>query len=746
MKRSTIILIIFLFVLYLFSEFSYYFESEDFNLNPFDYARITDIDYTAMVVDEPDSNGKIVVTERITYDIHAASRNNLFLLLWRDLPESYVDGVKVDYKVNSVKQILDDGTEIVYEESPKLYWDDSDYVGTSGKYGPGKWYHSEGPYNEYARQYECVFFYVDGLYRENVTFEIEYEMNNAALRYGDCSELYLSFYSEDTVKHLNSFKGQVLIPDKDMPRVGNYEAHTYGTNSIEFPFTESDTIHPGYHTFSFDLDESELKFKPYNQYLEFSLISYGIDSHIFTDYASHNYYYNDDVLIELQQEQLAYEREFEEYARIKIFVLIVCIIIAILIISYVVKKNKKIKEKYIFYEPTIPVDYFREIPSDLDPVFAVNLVFCKHKNHSKKKDADGYSSIMLSLVRKGYIELEKINPMKDWVYNNVKIIVKHKPTPIAEDLLKPYILENNAAKSSNQNSDIDINNGLNPNSKVESELEFANNIADSTSNNKKLEPLTVNEESYFNLIVRHSHGNEISMYDFQSKISSDYLNTNSFVKSVENSIVNIGISQGYFQKADYEEPKKQTKSISNMFIILGILLITVVNFFSHYTYLDLAFGGFTILGITFIASAIYLRKLSRKYVLLTQFGEDEYAKWRGLYNFLNSETLMKERTVVELPLWEHYLVYATAFGISEKVIKALKIRCPDIEMSPMLSNPYYYSRNFYYSARTFRYSVHRASTFARTGGYGSFSGRTRWLRRRRSWWRWWPEAVIRSKQ
>ena len=82
---------------------------------------------------------------------------------------------KVSYKVNSVKQILDDGTEIEYVESPKLYWDDSDYTSTS-KYGPGKWYHSDGPYSESARNYECIFFYVDGLYRENITFEIEYEM------------------------------------------------------------------------------------------------------------------------------------------------------------------------------------------------------------------------------------------------------------------------------------------------------------------------------------------------------------------------------------------------------------------------------------------------------------------------------------------------------------------------------------------------------------------------------------------
>ena len=129
MKKNTIIFILILFVLSFISENYYLFE--DINLNPFDYARITDVDYKAILVDEPGSNGKIVVTEKLTFDIHAASKNNLFWELWRDLPESYIDGVKVDYKVNSVKQILDDGSEVVYEESPKLYWNDSDYTNTS---------------------------------------------------------------------------------------------------------------------------------------------------------------------------------------------------------------------------------------------------------------------------------------------------------------------------------------------------------------------------------------------------------------------------------------------------------------------------------------------------------------------------------------------------------------------------------------------------------------------------------------
>ena len=151
---------------------------EDLQLNPFDYARITDVEYKAVVVDEPDSRGKVVITEKLTFDIHAASKNNLFWELWRDLPEYYVDGVKTSYNVLSVKQILEDGTEVIYEESPKLYWYDSDYVSTHPKYGPGKWFHSEGPYDE--------------------------------------------------------DEAQILLPNEDMPRPGNYDTFTYGTSSNVF--------------------------------------------------------------------------------------------------------------------------------------------------------------------------------------------------------------------------------------------------------------------------------------------------------------------------------------------------------------------------------------------------------------------------------------------------------------------------------------------------------------------------------
>lgn len=702
-KNSGVFFLILLILIYVFPIIlDYVATSMEESTGPNDYARITDVDYKAVVLDEKDYGGDILVTERLTYDIHAASINNPFWELWRDLPEDYVDGLKVDYEVISVKQINSDGTEIVYEESPKLYWDDSDY--TSSKYGPFKWYHSKGPYNESLADYEAVFFYINGLYREKVTFELQYIMHNASLKYSDVSELYISMYSEDTIKYLESFNGQILIPDKDMPKENNYLAHTYGTNSHTFEYIESDDINPGYHTFIFNLDSSDLKFKPYNKYLEFSLLSFNEDKHIFTDYAPNNIYSNEVYLEEAKQAMEEYDNLPKEYLNKKIIFLTITSIISILILYSTINKDKKIKKKYNFYKPEIDIQYFRDIPSDLDPYFATTLAFCK-KN--KKIDmSDVYSAIMLNLVRKGYIELTKIVDYKNWTPDNININILYIPTLINNGyVLNPQV--------TNQTNLIDQN--LNINQTIIQEKY--------NKNGKKLDDLSENEKNYFNLIVKNSVNNTVTMKEFQDRVAKNSISTPSFVESVEKSIVKIGVDYKYFQVSDYKYVKNKYSSTGTIYIIIALIILIIGNLIIYNTRFDFAFGSLFILGLILIISAIILKKNAKNYVLLTEFGSNEQIKWYALYNFLNSNTLMKEKTVIELPLWEKYLVYATAFGISEKVIKALEINCPEVANSPILSNRYYCSTNFRYTGRSFRSATNTARSISHSSRYGgSFYG------------------------
>ena len=691
-----------------------------------DYARITDMDYRAVVVDEPGSDGKIIVTERITFDVHAASPYNGFWELWRDLCEDYVDGVPVYYRVKSVKQILPSGKEIVWPESPRLYWEDEDYEPWNTTFGPGKWYHSPGPYNENARRYEAVFFYINNVYREKMTFEIEYEMYNAALRYGDCSDLYIALYSGETTRYLKSLNAEFLIPNKYMPSAGNYKATTYGTNKGSFPIEESTTKNPGYHTFSFNLTEKDLKFKPYNEYIEFDLVSYGEDKHKFTDYASKNDYYNDDVLDEVWAEQAWYQNSPKLFFVAKIIVLLVCLAAAFLIIYKNKKKLANWDDRFPFYSEDTVNSTFRDIPGDLDPKFAAALVFCKDKK-PKNDDANTYSSILLSLARKKYIDLEED------AFGEVTITVKELevpelaepvtiftdgetvlPTPEAEDVEPPELIVEpefiDTSETVGVLGTVDTS-GVNESSSIE----FIEPIQPVVPIDTR-EPLTVTEELYLKLIKRHAPGNIVTMDNLQSRIVADYNYVNGFVKSMKKSIVDVGVGQGYFQKANYLEPKYKLLASARNLNIFGLLFL-LVNIITSKTQIGFAFGGFFIVSIACFVMGYYLKSQAHRYVLLTEFGEQEYTKWRGLYNFLDSETLIHERTIIELPLWEKYLVYATAFGISEKVIAAIKIRCPEViaESNSIVTNRYCRSGRIHSHGRSFHSSV-------RSGSSGGFSG------------------------
>jgi uncharacterized membrane protein len=595
---------------------------------------------------------------------------------------------------------MPDGSYIEYEESPKLYWDDDDFINTAAGFGPGKWYHSKGPYNENARQYECVLFYVNGLYRETVVFEIEYEMNNAALRYGDSSELYIALYSGETVKYLENFHGQVLVPLDKMPSAGNYEAYTCGTNANSFPFTESTTTNPGFHTFSFTLDEKQLKFRPYNQYIEFVLISFGADKHKFTQYASHNAYYEADILGELRYEMNKYQAESALWRNYKLVTLVGLLVATFLLTLLAQGIVKGIKKKYSFYESVQDIEFYRDIPSDLDPCFVGELALCK--GPKAYKVADGMAAAMLSLIHKGYIGLERIKLEKDWKQNNIKIVMKQVPPPSQPQPLYQFQPDGTAALPIETVSD-----GAAP-EQPQPHLGWP--------------LLSPTETIYLDLIRRHIRGEEIEMNLFQKKVGSDYDYTASFLDGITGAVTTIGVKQGYLQKHDYKKPRRNVREWLGFYVVFGILLTVLGNLVSYQTRLDLAFGGFFILGLGCLANAAYLEIQARKLLLFTQLGADEYAKWRGLYNFLNSETIINERTHVEVVIWEKYLIYATAFGIADKVLKALQVRCPEAHTSPVLRNPYVCSAAFYAGARSFSSSARTASYASGSGGHGGYGG------------------------
>ncbi len=669
------------------------FGLDGFSLNPNDYCNLTDINYTAILHDDPNGNANVEITEYLTFDVHAGSKSNTYKELWRELPEEYVDGLKVTYDVKSVTQILDNGQEIPYLETSNMYWEDADYTQSSTM----RWHHSDGS-GSYPDNDESLLIYIPWTYREKMTFKIVYSMNNAALKYRDCSELYLAMYSGNTITKLNSYKAQILIPDEIMP--STYYAYTFGTANNRLPYTESDFINPGYHTFSIDLDKSDLKFNYHNRYIEFCLLAYGNDRHIFTKYAPNNWYSNENVLDECISENEYYETQNRKFNTYKILLLILSIIGSIWLIKNTIRKYKQTKEKYNLYEPEINYDYFREIPSDLDPIFASELVFMKDPFDENKEKQEEYAAILLSLIRKKYVKITKLNDNADW--NNEKTLISIEP--IRTNYSTPAFTD--APDYSPAPIDTLINE----------------NTGDT------LEPLTTSERLYLELLERHArtYNNSITLNQLQKCIDNDYSYTNSFVKDIEKKpILESGVMQGYFQSADYDAPKKELSRIAKSSLTLGLLFLLVVNPFSYFTPMALSFGAYTIFGIACLWKYFYLTAKASNLLLFTQYGANEQAKWCGLYNFLNSNTLINEKEIYELPLWEKYLIYATAFGISEKVIKAIKIHAVElnIDNSPIL-NPHFYihSRSFHRTSRAFGRSIHTASRGGGFGGHGYGGG------------------------
>ena len=689
------IFFILLIFLYLVSE-GYTWEDfglDGFSLNPNDYCNLTDIAYTAILHDDPNGNASVEITEYLTFDVHAGSKSNTYKELWRELPEEYVDGLKVTYDVESVTQILDNGQEIPYSETSKMYWEDSDYTQSSTM----RWHHSDGS-GRYPDNDESLLIYIPWTYREKMTFKIVYSMNNAALKYNDCSELYLAMYSGNTITKLNSYKAQILIPNEIMP--STYYAYTFGTANGRLPYTESDYVNPGYHTFSINLDKSDLKFNYHNRYIEFCLLAYGNDKHIFTKYAPNNLYSAENVLDECISENEYYETQNRKFNTYKILLLVFSIIGSILIVNNAIRKYKKTKEKYNLYEPEINYDYFREIPSDLDPIFASELVFMKDPFDENKEKQEEYAAVLLSLIRKKYVKITKLDNNADW--NNANTVISLEP--IRTDSSTPDFTDSPDYSPEPIDTTINENTG------------------------DTLEPLTTSERLYLELLERHSrvYHNSITIAELQKCIDKDYVYTNSFVKDIEKKVVlESGVMQGYFQSADYDLPKKELTHIAKSSLILGLLLLIVVNGISYFTPMALSFGAYTIFGIACLWKYFYLTSKANNLLLFTQYGANEQAKWYGLYNFLNSDTLMNEKEVYELPLWEKYLIYATAFGISEKVIKAIKIHAVElnIDNSPILNHHFYiYSSTFHRTSRALGRSIHTSSRGGGFNGHGYGGG------------------------
>lgn len=198
---------------------------------------------------------------------------------------------------------------------------------------------------------------------------------------------------------------------------------------------------------------------------------------------------------------------------------------------------------------------------------------------------------------------------------------------------------------------------------------------------------------------------------------------------------------------------KNTKGI--LLCVLAIILCLAVAIFGFVGfYDDIISVGMVSLMITFYSSIFIGFKIT-DLGLRTQKGVEHKAMWKAFKKFLQDFSKLDEHEYKSIVIWEHFLVYATALGISREVIKQLKIVFPTEfeENSSMFST--YITMGILSDSSTFSsfessFSSATATAFSApsssSGSGGGFSGGAGGGRWRRRWRRILVTKHIKTQQ
>ena len=202
---------------------------------------------------------------------------------------------------------------------------------------------------------------------------------------------------------------------------------------------------------------------------------------------------------------------------------------------------------------------------------------------------------------------------------------------------------------------------------------------------------------------------EIEIKDLEKYITSHSSSVQKLIKQTEKDIENELLKDGKYTKTAKEEHKKYGN-------------ICGAYFFGAFMTFSWAFP----LAAILLINGILCLKIRKRINVLTQKGINEKEKWKGLKKYMEDFSLLNEKEVPAIEVWEHYLVYATAFGISAKVLKQLKTIYPNIdELSSVNTSTYMYfmyHSNFSSSISRSVSSSMSTSYSSGTGGGGGFSG------------------------
>lgn len=400
----------------------------------------------------------------------------------------------------------------------------------------------------------------------------------------------------------------------------------------------------------------------------------------------------------LEEEQKWANEANRQRNRAKCIVWIINIVLFIIIIFFFFKIIKYIRELKEVKNKRYHIDigkYFRDIPREKEATPAEAAFLYYSKNNTSKFDNEIskiFSATLLQLCLKEYISFECENK-KD---------------------IKINLLDNVKA-----------------------------------SNGKVREKLKLSENIVFRFLhkIAGSSNTSITMSQMKKFAKTNYDAFDNTMKELKERGKTANIEIGNYDK---ENANKANSYIAKAVIYLTALIFGVA--FGMAILYALPALPILVIAVEFTICAILLKRTASKVNVLTEQGETERQQWKGLKKYMEDFSMLKEREIPELVLWEKYLVYATAFGISDKVIKQLKVVYPEMENMDyggytymhLMSNSNFGNNfindfnsgvNNVYSTYRSAYNAAHSSSSSGSGGGGGFSGGGGGRR-----WRW-PDAV-----
>ncbi len=140
-------------------------------------------------------------------------------------------------------------------------------------------------------------------------------------------------------------------------------------------------------------------------------------------------------------------------------------------------------------------------------------------------------------------------------------------------------------------------------------------------------------------------------------------------------------SAGIYSKEKEEKAEKILPRNFGEIIILVLMVASLLYFlvgtilFNEQEYINMA--SFTLI-FSLVITVIHLIKYNSLTPHLTIEGLNIREEYKGLYNFLNNDSFIREYPEESIIIWGEYLVLATYFGIADKVLKTLRAIRPQV--------------------------------------------------------------------